>query len=223
MAIAISSDPKKYNNDPNGQDEDDTRSSSIPKGLIIAMNDMPCVNSTNKECCENSKCATFASGHLSSQNTFLYGHFNWNSVRTGHSSDDNNSPDGPENELSCLGCYVDTPTHNEISFCIHHDATRVHIGYWFNDTAHKSKYVDVPSDIGELSESWNDFSYHWNSDEILFELGTYTLWHVTKEDSEIGIPYLPCALKFILRPQNNETYLGPSYLFVESFQWTSED
>ena len=53
------------------------------KGLLVKMDQSPCKTDPNA-CCEGSKCADYAAGHLSSVNTYLYGHFEWYSTRPGH-------------------------------------------------------------------------------------------------------------------------------------------
>ena len=182
------------------------------------MNNQPCINKTNGECCQGNTCAKFASGHLSSKNSYLYGHFEWYSVRTGHSSNDKNSPNGPKNEFTCLSCYTDNPIHNEIAMCVNHDSTQIHCGYWYDNTEN----IKIVSNSNQsVAQTYNNFHFHWNSKEILYMLGDDTLWHVTSDDPK-KLPYEPCSLRVILRPTDNSTFEGPSYLFIESFSYETE-
>ena len=206
-----------YNSEDIGSSS--TSSSSL-KGLLVTMNNQPCINQTNGKCCENNNCATFAAGHLSSNNNYLYGHFEWYSVRTGHSYNDNNSPNGPSNEFTCLSCYTNTPIHNEIAMCVSHDSTQIHCGYWYNNTANVQKTANINSSQN-VAQTYNNFHFHWNSKEILYMLGDETLWHVTSDDPKL-LPYHACQVRIILRPIHNSTYQGPSYLFIESFSYQEE-
>ena len=99
-------------------------------GLTINLNQSPC-NTTSDGCCVGSKCASWASGHLRTNDVSLYGTY----TMTGHPA---HAPDGsmpPTNAFSCwTPAYIGSP-HNEIALCFSgFDPTTLHLSYWYDAT-----------------------------------------------------------------------------------------
>ena len=187
----------------------DIDNTSTNVGLLSTLNDIPCKDDPSK--CDN---AAYASGHLSSVDTYLYGHFEWYSSRIGHG--DKSHPKGPTNEFTCFSCYIGSPVHNEIAMCIDYDSNQLHCAYWYDSTMHRNIVTLDGSVI--LAESYHNFHFKWTNNTVEYFLDDKTMWKVTSNDPK-KVPYEPCNIKIILRPTGSNTYQEPAYLFVDEFSY----
>ena len=191
-------------------------------GLLSVLDDIPCVdpktNKTTKGCCDSSgkTCARYAAGHLSSKYYHKYGRFEWKSVRVGHG--DINNPMGPSNEFTCLSCYTDHPIHNEIAICVDYNSNQYHAAYWTNNTMNR-RIVTLDKDV-ILAESYHDFHFEWTDKSLVYGLDDTTIWEIDVNDPK-QVPFEMCNMRIILRPTHNETYQGPSYLFIEQYSYST--
>ena len=101
-------------------------------GLEIAMTQYPC--NTTAKCCVGSQCASWASGHLATKDSNLYGTYEI-SLQAAHSA---GGTPPPPNAFSCwTPTFVGSP-HNEIAVCfsgLHAENTEIHYSYWVRGPA----------------------------------------------------------------------------------------
>ena len=87
------------------------------------------------------------------------------------------------NEFSCIGCYVGSPQHNEITYCVNHTSNQIHAGYWYDSTEH-GKIIQLSNDI-DLNNEYHDFHYFWNETEINFMFDAESVWRITSKESKL--------------------------------------
>ena len=179
-------------------------------GLTLHLDQTPC-NKTS--CCDaKGKCASWASGHLVSVDTVLYGTFRAR-MRPAHVG---SSGGPPKNAFSCwTPSYIGKP-HNEIAVCFSGSspsASNVHCSYWYDSTAH-TKQVEMPA--GWSWVDFHDYEVVWAPTFITFAVDGEVILRVDGTTSTI--PYTAGHVLTILRPKD-DVYLSDSAFDVASMSY----
>ena len=166
-------------------------------GIRLDLNQVPC-NETKTGCCVGKACAQWASGHIATAASNLYGTYTIR-LQPAH------SPDGglpPTNSFSCwTPTYVGSP-HNEIAVCfsgLKGTGTEIHYSYWYDATAHTS-IAQLPF---KWSEAMHTYGVRWAPDAIDF-LVDGEITHSVSGKAGSTIPYTAGYSALILRPKDTK-------------------
>ena len=173
---------------------------NVPGGITLSLNQLPC-NASSTACCVGSKCAKWASGHVTTAVNRLYGTYEI-SAKPAHAA---GSRTPPANAFSCWTVTYNFSPHNEIAICFSGSNSRsVHFSYWYDDIPHTT-FLDVPF---EFSAAYHIYKVVWGSNRIDFYIDG-KLAHVARGTTKT-IPFTAGYSALILRPKTN-TYLADSF------------
>ena len=181
------------------------------EGIRLDLNQRPC-NSTKGGCCVGSKCASWASGHIATAQSYLYGTYTIR-LQPAHSLAGGVPA---KNTFSCwTPTYVGTP-HNEIAVCfsgLKGTGTEIHYSYWYDSTAHTT--------IAQLPFRWSDamhtYQVVWAPTQIDFLVDGEVKHTVT--GTKATIPFTAGYSALILRPKDDNYIADSAY----AAQWMSYD
>eukprot|EP00730_Choanoeca_flexa_P015552 TRINITY_DN7168_c0_g1_i1.p2 TRINITY_DN7168_c0_g1~~TRINITY_DN7168_c0_g1_i1.p2 ORF type:complete len:292 (+),score=4.61 TRINITY_DN7168_c0_g1_i1:1378-2253(+) len=161
------------------------------RGVRFTLDQTPC-RSNASACCDGTKCAMYASGHLRTIATFRYGYVR-SKIRIGHRPAQ--AMTSPNNTFTCFSAYTDDPFHNEMAICWNTSSTQIHFAYWYDSKMHREI---LPLGF-DATQDFHVYGFNWLPDRIEWIVDDQVR-HTSHGEVNKTIPYLPTQLVHILRP-----------------------